>query len=515
MKVERALISLSDKTGLEELAKGLKELGIEIISTGGTAETIQKAGVPVKKVEEVTGFPEILDGRVKTLHPKIHGGILARRKKKKDRETLRNLGIETIDMVVVNLYPFSETVLEETSREEILENIDIGGPTLIRAAAKNYRNVAVVTDKADYSRILDELKATGEIGQKTRKELATKAFEHATFYDSVIGGYFRSQNGGEAGFPEELALGWKKKMETRYGENPHQRGAFYINLLEKGPSVASAEKLQGKDLSFNNINDSNSAIGLIKEFDRPAAAVFKHTNPCGTAVDDSISEAFKRALECDPKSAFGGIIALNRECDRKTAVEITSFFNEVVIAPSYREEALQQLKSKRKLRVLRVEGLDSAGPERGLDIKNVESGVLLQERDSYTPKKSDLETVTERKPAESQLKDMEFGWKVAKHTKSNAVILVKNEATVGIGAGQMSRVDAVKLAVEEAGEKAEGSVMVSDAFFPFRDSIDEASKVGVRAVIQPGGSIRDEEVIEAANEHKMAMVFTGHRCFRH
>jgi phosphoribosylaminoimidazolecarboxamide formyltransferase/IMP cyclohydrolase len=515
MGVKTALISVSDKTGLEEFATGLNELGIGIISTGGTAKFLASSGIHVGLVEDLTGFPEIMDGRVKTLHPKIHGGILSDRRKEEHQEQINQFDIRVIDIVVVNLYPFAETVSRPgILMDEVIENIDIGGPALIRAAAKNYRNVAVVVDPEDYRSVVEELKTNqNELRLATRQKLAAKAFNYTAFYESLISSFFRKEFGPV--FPKHFTFGFRKSFEPRYGENPHQKAAFYKLPEVKEPCISNAVQLHGKRLSFNNVCDSDAAIELIKEFEKPAAVIVKHTNPCGAALCETVSEAFGKALKCDPISAFGGIIALNRECNSETAEQIASFFNEVVIAPSYSKEALDILKEKKNLRILQVKGLESVKPLPGLEFRKVGGGLLIQERDIYKLNKSELKTVTNKKPAKEQIRDMLFGWAVARHVKSNAIVLVKNEATVGIGAGQMSRVDSVKLACQEAGGKAIGSVLVSDAFFPFRDSIDLASKSGVTAVIQPGGSVRDEEVIEAADEHEMVMLFTGHRCFRH
>ncbi|MFB6076768.1 MAG: bifunctional phosphoribosylaminoimidazolecarboxamide formyltransferase/IMP cyclohydrolase, partial [Candidatus Nanohaloarchaea archaeon] len=433
-----------------------------------------------------TSLDRRLDGRVKTLHPRIHAGILSRRTDS-DRETLDRNDIDPIDLVVVNLYPFTTSVRDGADGAEAREQIDIGGHTLIRAAAKNHPHVGVVVDPTDYDRVVTELAEGGGLSAGTREELARRAFHHTAVYDATIGSHMR----GETDFPDELPIGLRKRQETRYGENPHQRGAFYEDPLHDGPSITTAEKLHGGELSFNNINDANAAVELIKEFDGPAAAVFKHTNPCGAAVADSVATAFERALACDPDSAFGGIIALNRTCGIDTATQIADFFNEIVIAPDYTDAAVEELRSGEKPRILKVEGLDAARPSPSLSLTDVEGGMLAQETDTQRLEADDLEQVTERAPSRRHVDDMRTGWQIAKHVKSNAILLVKDGATVGIGAGQMSRVDAVGLAVEEAGDRAEDAVMVSD------------------------GSIRDDQVIEAADDHGMAMCFTGRRCFLH
>ena len=518
-KVKRALVSVSDKTGLAEFAKGLHELGIEIISTGGTAAAVKKAGVPVTLIEEITQFPEMLSGRVKTLHPKIHAGILARRNLKGDMAALESQGIKPIDLVVVNLYPFAETISKENvSLDDAVENIDIGGPSMLRAAAKNYKFVGIVTSPAQYSAVLDELnKNNGSLSLETRKTLAQKTFELTAYYDSLVNDYLHAQFAGQEIFPDKISLGFEKVMGTRYGENPHQKGAFYRKHLVREPCISSAEQLHGKELSYNNIHDANGAVECLKEFQNPAAVVVKHANPCGCAVSSGIADAFEKALECDPKSAFGGIIALNRECNLKTAKKITSFFNEIVIAPSYATDALAELKGRKNLRILKIIGLDkkTAYAAADFDAKKVVGGLLVQERDLSVEKDSGLKIVSKTKPSKQQLDDLKFAIKVAKHVKSNAIVLAKNRATVGIGAGQMSRIDATELAVKKAAGREKDAVLASDAFFPFRDNVDIAAKVGISAIIQPGGSIKDREVIAAADEHKLPLVFTGIRHFRH
>ena len=521
IRIKRALISVSDKTKIVEFAKELQKLGIEIISTGGTAHLLRENGVQITEVSSYTGFPEMLDGRVKTLHPKIHAGILALRDNEEHMSQLQQQGIEPIDMVVVNLYPFEETVSKpEVSIEDAIEQIDIGGPTLIRAAAKNYRYVAVVTDPSQYDTVLAELKANDcTLSNETRLRLAKEAFIRTARYDAAISSYFESISEGRDEFPSLFAPVYVKIGELRYGENPHQRAAFYRipHLIE--PCIATARQLHGKELSYNNILDLNAALEIVKDFDEPAAAIIKHNNPCGVACAETLAQAYRDALACDPLSAFGSIIGFNRVVDLETAEAIreaarTGSFSEAIIAPGYEEEALELLKKSKDRRILEVGSLSPRDP--GLkEVKGVTGGVLVQERDLKIVERSQLRVVTEREPTPEQMESLLFAWKVCKHVKSNAILLAQGKRTVGIGAGQMSRVDAAIIAVRKAGERAKGAVMASDAFIPFRDTVDIAAEAGVVAIIQPGGSKRDEEVIQAANEHGIAMVFTGMRHFKH
>jgi len=522
-KIERALISVSNKKEIVNLAKNLHELGIEIISTGGTAEKIKEAGIPVTSVTDLTNFPEMMEGRVKTLHPVIHGGLLALRDKKEHMKELNELDIETIDLVVCNLYPFAAKVKNDVSLEKAVENIDIGGPTMIRSAAKNFKNVTVVVDPEDYNEIIDELnKNKGEISYQMRLEFAYKAFHHTYQYDQKIQEYFAelTEKEAENEFPDKLNLNFSKKQNLRYGENPHQKAAFYKEEEMNEPSITSVEKLHGKDLSFNNINDTNGAFELIKEFDdKPAAAVIKHANPCGVAVADKLKTAYKKAHAGDPLSAFGSIEALNRKVDKETAQEISGEdkFVEVVIAPDYDQKALEILKERWKnIRILKTDDIYINKENPGYDMKKVTGGLLVQERDLKTLNSEDeLKIVTEKSPTKDQIKDLLFSWKVVKHVKSNAIVMAKDEMIVGVGAGQMSRVDAMIIAGRKADGRQKQGVVASDAFFPFADAIEEAHKKGIKAIIQPGGSIRDEEVIEKANELGIAMVFTGKRHFKH
>ncbi|MHA1797061.1 MAG: bifunctional phosphoribosylaminoimidazolecarboxamide formyltransferase/IMP cyclohydrolase [Candidatus Helarchaeota archaeon] len=518
VSIKKALISVSNKEKIVEFAKELQNFGISIISTGGTGRFLEENGVKIIKISEITEFPEMMDGRVKTLHPRIHGGILAVRENKDHVKQLNDLKIDLIDLVVVNLYPFEETIKKENvSMEQIIENIDIGGPTLVRASAKNFQGVSIIVDPNDYDSIIDEMKKNdGNISLETRKRLAVKAFQHTAYYDSLIYNFLNNNLiENENKFPESISLSFKKKLNLRYGENPHQQAAFYVSPTSAEPSISNAEQLQGKELSFNNINDINGAWELIKEFDEPVSAVIKHTNPCGFAQGKNTLEAYINARECDPLSAFGSIVAFNRKVDDDTAKEIIKTFVECVVAPEFEDMALETFKNKKNLRVLKVPRFKVGTLTKELDYKKVVGGILVQERDNLQITENDLTFVTDNKPTKDQIADLLFGWKVVKHVKSNAIILVKGKKTVGIGAGQMSRVDSVKISIRKAGERAVGSVMISDAFFPFRDSIDAAADAGITAIIEPGGSIRDKEVISAANERGLPLVFTGKRCFKH
>ena len=521
--IKKALISVSDKSGVAEFAKRLTELGVEIISTGGTAAALEEAGVSVACVEEVTGAKEILGGRVKTLHPKIHGGILAVRDDPGHTKQMKDGGITPIDMVVVNLYPFEKTVAKPgVSFAEAVENIDIGGPAMVRAAAKNHKFVTVVTDPADYGAVADEI-AAGGVSDETRKRLALKAFALTSGYDRAISNFLSGRDGGgENGvFPDRLFIDLVKRMDLRYGENPHQKGAFYVDANVKntgGPCVGTARQIQGRELSLNNIYDTDSAFELAKEFDPEkgsACVIVKHNNPCGAALGGGAAEAFEKARQCDPVSAFGGIIALNCEADEKFAAALADMFVEVVIAPGFTEDCLKTFAAKPNLRVLQTPPLVS-GVNGGADIKKVTGGALLQDRD--TGAEADFDGATcpaKNTPTAEQRADLLFAWKVCKHVKSNAIVFAKDGATVGIGAGQMSRVDSVRLAAMKAQTPTEGCVMASDAFFPFRDGIDEAAKAGIKAAVHPGGSVRDNETTAAADEHGMAVLLTGVRHFKH
>ena len=529
MNVTQALISVSDKRGVLDFARELSALGIKLLSTGGTASLLREAGLPVTDVSEHTGFPEMLDGRVKTLHPKVHGGILARRDLSEHMDTIAAHDIGRIDLVVVNLYPFQQTVAKpDCSLEDAIENIDIGGPTMVRAAAKNHGNeqggVGIVTDPEDYGCIVDELKTNaGKLSHKTRFALAVKAFTHTARYDSAISNYLTALVTNEAGdvslqtYPERLQLAFDKVQDLRYGENPHQTAAFYRQPGAAEGGVAGYTQLQGKELSYNNIADADAAWECVKAFDGSAAAcvIVKHANPCGVAVAASALEAYKKAFSTDPTSAFGGIIAFNGEVDRAAAEAVSAQFLEVLIAPSYTADALELLASKKNVRVLTCPLGQPAG---AFDYKRVGGGLLVQSADEARIQVADLKVVTRRAPTEAELRDMLFAWRVAKYVKSNAIVYCKDGMTVGVGAGQMSRVDSARIAkikAENAGLQIAGCVVASDAFFPFRDGLDVLAQAGATAVIQPGGSMRDEEVIAAANEQNIAMVFTGFRHFRH
>jgi phosphoribosylaminoimidazolecarboxamide formyltransferase/IMP cyclohydrolase len=524
--VTRALISVSDKSGLAAFGRALAARGIEILSTGGSARALREAGVTVTEVSAHTGFPEIMDGRVKTLHPAIHGGILGRRDLEAHRQAMTEHGIAPIDLVVVNLYPFRETVASGAERDTCIENIDIGGPALIRAAAKNHAFVTVVTDPADYDAVLAELNDNdGATTSALRRRLAAAAYAHTAAYDSAIAHWMGAAEGET--FPAQLSLAGRRAELLRYGENPHQAAAFYLaegGPIEPRPGVATARQLQGKALSYNNLNDTDAAYELVAEFARPAVAIIKHANPCGVAVAETLLQAYQRALASDPISAYGGIIAVNRPLDEAAAGEIAKLFSEVVIAPEADETAVRLLAKKQNLRLLVTGGMpDPAAP--GMTVKSLAGGLLLQSRDSGRIAREDLKVVTKRQPSERELTDLVFAFTVAKHVKSNAIVYVRDEATVGVGAGQMSRVDSARIAAlkgleagRAAGEttsRVEGSVVASDAFFPFADGLLAAAEAGATAVIQPGGSLRDDEVIEAADKAGLAMVFTGMRHFRH
>ena len=513
--IKRAIISVSDKTGIIEFAKELEKLGVEIVSTGGTAKALGDAGIKVVNVSDVTGFPECLDGRVKTLHPKIHGGLLAIRNNPEHMKQIRGLGIDPIDMVVINLYPFKQTILKEhVELEEAIENIDIGGPTMLRAAAKNYQDVAVIVDPADYAIVIDELKASGDVSKKTKFKLAYKVFEHTSHYDALIAKYLRDRLGEEF-FPQTLTLTFEKVQDMRYGENPHQKAVFYKEIGAAAGSLASAKQLHGKELSFNNINDANGALDLLKEFEEPTVVAVKHANPCGVGSAGNIYGAYMKAYEADPVSIFGGIVAANREVDAATAEEINKIFVEIVIAPSYSEEALKILTQKKNIRVLKLNGIAEKLPAGSYDMKKVAGGLLVQNYDKELLDAGEIKYVTDKKPTPGQMEDMIFAMKVVKHTKSNAIVIAKDKRTVGIGPGQVNRITAARIAIENGGENTEGAVMASDAFFPFPDCVEAAAKAGIAAIIQPGGSLKDQESIDACNRRGIAMIFTGMRHFKH
>jgi phosphoribosylaminoimidazolecarboxamide formyltransferase/IMP cyclohydrolase len=514
--VRRALLSVSNKDGVVDLARNLERLGVELLSTGGTAGLIADAGIAVTEISDYTGFPEMMAGRVKTLHPRVHGGILGRRGI--DDAVMAEHGIKPIDLVVINLYPFQQTVADpDCSLEDAIENIDIGGPAMVRAAAKNHASVTVVVDPADYPRLLRELEDSGEVAEPTRFSLAIKAYEHTAQYDGAIANYFgrKVQPEAEAEFPRTLNLQYRHAQAMRYGENPHQAAAFYTADGSNQPSVANAVQLQGKALSFNNIADTDAALECVKQFDTPACVIVKHANPCGVALADSLLDAYRRAYSTDPESAFGGIIAFNRPLDEATAKAIVEQqFVEVIVAPGVDEAASAAVAAKENVRLLRCEPWGESPPR--FDYKHVNGGLLVQNADLDLHR--ELRVVSQMQPDDAQLRDLVFAWQVAKFVKSNAIIYARDTMTIGVGAGQMSRINSARIAAikaEHAGLEVFGSVMASDAFFPFRDGIDAAAEVGISAIIQPGGSMRDDEVIAAADEHGMAMVFTGMRHFRH
>ncbi|MBP7864457.1 MAG: bifunctional phosphoribosylaminoimidazolecarboxamide formyltransferase/IMP cyclohydrolase [Acidobacteria bacterium] len=522
-RIRTALISLSDKRGLPDLARGLHALGVDLVSTGGTAAEIRRADVPVREVSELTGFPEILDGRVKTLHPNIHGGILARRDRPEDLWLLDRMGIAPIDLVAVNLYPFRETVEEGAGVEAVIEQVDIGGPCLLRASAKNFRHVTVVVDPADYPRVLAEIETGGGTTLQTRLELARKAFAHTSAYDAHIVEYYArldccdekvAARAAEEGLPDCLHLVLQKYQDLRYGENPHQRGALYVDELEAWHRWSLPEQLHGKELSYNNLLDLDAAVGLVGDFTGCACTVVKHGNPCGAALGRDPGDAFLRALRTDPDSAFGSIVAFNRPVDEACAAEIARIFVEVAAAPAFTDGAREILCRRKNLRVLLCADAGSPRPA-GLRVRTLAFGALVQEEDVVVPAPEDLRTVTRKTVPPELLDDLRFAWTCAKHVRSNAVVTARDGRLLGVGAGQMSRVDSARLSVSKSREPLAGAVMASDAFIPFRDTVDIAADAGVVAVIQTGGSIRDEEVIAAADERGIAMVFTGMRHFRH
>lgn len=504
--VTRALISVFDKAGIEAFAQELHTRGVAIISTGSTAQKIADAGVPVTKVSDVTGFPECLEGRVKTLHPKVHAGILADRTKQDHLDQLAELEVEQIDLVVVNLYPFAQTVHSGASDDEVVEMIDIGGPTMVRAAAKNHEGVAILVNPSDYQTVLDEIDAHGGTTRATRTALAAKAFQHTAEYDATVASWFQR----DQQWAEFLPMVVRKQQDLRYGENPHQSAAFYG---QGAHGLAAATQLGGKELSYNNILDTNAAWGMAIDFDDPCVAIIKHTNPAGLATAATLAEAYPKSLAGDPVSAFGGIVATNRPVDVATAEQIIEVFTEVVIAPGYEEGAVEILQSKKNLRILSMPNADRPGF--GWDVRSVMGGVLVQHSDVGDEPFEDWKVVTEKQPTAEELEDLKFAWVAAKHVKSNAIVLVKDRAVVGVGAGQMSRIDSTKIAADKSGGRVKGAVLASDAFFPFRDGPDAAIDFGVTAIVQPGGSVRDQEVFDAANERGIVMITTGRRHFRH
>lgn len=510
--MKRALISVFDKTNIVEFAKELTALGWEIISTGGTSKKLNEVGIKVMDISDLTQFPECFDGRVKTLHPNVEGGILAIRDNEAHQAQMKQLNIEPIDIVVCNLYPFKETVLKPgVSHEEIIENIDIGGPTMIRAAAKNYNFVSVITDPADYNRVIEELKADGDTSAETKEYLAAKVFQHTSHYDTLISNYFNSKLGITS--PDTITLTYEKKQDLRYGENPHQKAAFYTQIKDTEGTLTAAKKIHGKELSYNNIGDTDGALETLKEFQEPTIVAAKHANPCGIGSAETIAEAFQKAYDADPVSIYGGIVASNREIDAATAQIMSKIFLEVIVAPSFSAEALEVLTKKKNLRLLELpEILKNDYPT--FKAKTVLGGLLMQELDNALIE-GEVKVATDRQPTEKEMEDLMFAWKTVKHAKSNGIAIAKDKTTTGVGPGQVSRIWALENAIRQGGERIAGSVMASDAFFPFADCVEAAHKAGITAIIHPGGSIRDQESIDAANKHGMAMVFTGMRHFKH
>lgn len=510
----RALLSVSDKTGIVEFARELENLGVTIISTGGTHKKLEESGIAVTGISDVTGFPECLDGRVKTLHPAVHGGILAMRDKPEHMKQLADLGIETIDIVAINLYPFKETILKPgVTLEDAIENIDIGGPTMLRSAAKNHKDVVVICDPADYETVIDELKKNKTVSYDTKYRLALKVFQHTAAYDAMISDYLRKQIGAE--LPDNLTMTFEKVQELRYGENPHQKASYYKEIQPADGSLVKAQQLHGKELSFNNINDTNGALAALREFSEPTVVAVKHANPCGVGTGSDIYTAYKRAYDCDPTSIFGGIVAANRPIDKATAEEINKIFIEIVIAPDFTDEAMEILTQKKNIRLLKLPDIENKEAAGEIDIKKVSGGLLVQGVDDILFDENALNVVTDRAPTEKEMEDLRLAMKVVKHIKSNGIVIAKDQATVGIGPGQVNRIWAVENAIRQANTSLEGSVLASDAFFPFDDCVTAAAKAGVTAIIQPGGSIRDQESIDKANELEIAMVFCGIRHFKH
>ncbi|MCY1632795.1 bifunctional phosphoribosylaminoimidazolecarboxamide formyltransferase/IMP cyclohydrolase [Marinifilum sp. D737] len=510
--MKRALISVFDKTNVVEFAKELTEMGWEIISTGGTSAKFKAEGIPVMDVSDLTKFPECFDGRLKTIHPHVEGGILAIRDNEIHQKQMVELGIDPIDIVVCNLYPFKQTVLNpDSTHEDIVENIDIGGPTMLRAAAKNYNFVSVITDPEDYSKVIEELKESGETSKETKEYLAAKVFEHTAHYDALISGYFNKKLNVKS--PKTLTLTYEKKQDLRYGENPHQNAAFYTQIQETEGTLTAANKIHGKELSYNNIGDTDGALETLKEFEEPTIVAAKHANPCGIGSAETLAEAFQKAYDADPVSIFGGIVAANREIDKATAEIMSGIFLEVIVAPSFSKEALEVLTKKKNLRLLELPEILKSDYT-AMKGRTVLGGLLIQDQDQKLIGE-ELKVVTKRQPSEKEMEDLMFAWKTVKHAKSNGIALAKDKTTTGVGPGQVSRIWALENAIRQGAERIQGSVMASDAFFPFSDCVEAAHKAGVTAIIQPGGSIRDEDSIKAADEFGIAMVFTGMRHFKH
>lgn len=510
--MKRAFLSVFDKTGVVEFAQGLVSLGFELLSTGGTQRALEQAGISITNVTDITGFPECLDGRVKTLHPKVHAGILAMRSNESHMAQIADLDIGLIDIVAVNLYPFKATISKDgVTLEDAIENIDIGGPTMLRAAAKNWQDVASIVDPADYNHVLDDLKQ-GEVTRQTKFDLCVKVFEHTAAYDALISGYLRNQNGG--GFPDKLTLTYEKAQDMRYGENPHQKAAFYREPIGTDGTLAAAEQLWGKELSFNNINDTNGALDCLRDFDEITVVASKHANPCGVGSAGSVYDAYMKAYAADPVSIFGGIVAANAEVDKKTAEEMVKIFLEIVIAPSFSSGALDVLKTKKNLRLLLLPAISSEVKYTAIELKKPLGGLLVQQIDTKLYD-GDLKVVTKRQPTAQEIEDCKFAWKLVKHIKSNGISVAKNKTSLGLGPGQVSRIWAAEAALSRAGDAAHGASLASDAFFPFDDCVRLAARYGIKAIIQPGGSIRDEDSIKACDELDISMIFTGMRHFKH
>lgn len=510
---KRALISVSDKTGIVELAKEIVACGYEIISTGGTAVALKNAGISVIGISDITGFPECLDGRVKTLHPNVHAGLLAMRSNPEHMAQLEELNINTIDMVIVNLYPFKQTIMKpNVDLQTCIENIDIGGPTMLRSAAKNYQDVTVLVDPSDYAKVIDELKKGG-VSLETKFYLMYKVYQHTAAYDSMISTYLREKL--DIKYPDIITFAYEKAQDMRYGENPHQSASFYKEMLPVAGSISEAKQLHGKEMSYNNINDTNGALDLLREFSEPAIVAVKHANPCGVATDKEISVAFKKAYESDPVSVFGGIIASNREIDKATAEQISKIFIEIVVAPSFSKDALEILTQKKNIRLLELPSINAPIPNTSYDMKKVLGGLLVQDYDTILIEDEKCQVVTKAQPTAEDLEEMRFAMKVVKHTKSNAIVVTKDHATLGVGAGQCNRIWAANQAIEHSQSSTVGAVLASDAFFPFGDCVEAAYKAGIRAIVQPGGSKNDQESIDACDKYGIAMVFTGDRHFKH
>ncbi len=515
----RALISVSDKTGIVEFATKLNELGIEIVSTGGTYNKLKESGLPVIGISEVTGFPECLDGRVKTLHPNIHAGLLAMRSNPEHMKQVEELNVDLIDLVIVNLYPFKQTIMKPgVTLEDAIENIDIGGPTMLRAAAKNYQDVSVIIDPADYDQVISELKENGKVSKETNFYLAAKVFNHTAYYDSMIANYLKDK-AGLPKYPDTLSMTFEKVQDMRYGENPHQKAAFYKEVGTNDGMLTGITQLHGKELSFNNINDTHGALELLKEYEEPTIVACKHSNPCGVASGKDIHEAYVRAYNTDPVSIFGGIVCANRKIDKATAEEISKIFLEIVLAPDFDEDALEVLTQKKNIRLLKLDNIDKKQPETAFDVKKVSGGILVQDIDNKLLE-GELKVVTDRAPSEKEMEDLLFTWKIVKYTKSNGIAIGKDKQSVGIGPGQVNRIWATEQAIDHGtkqlgADTVKGAVLASDAFFPFDDCVEAAAKAGITAIIQPGGSVRDQDSIDACNKYGIAMVFTGMRHFRH